>query len=426
MATTPPTSATPLRLRPRPEWGAFLPLAKSLDRTNLTASHVLTYPQIDLAGDLVEPDGGRWADRPYVNYEHDAGADIGTGSVSLKSFPDGDARVTLPVGKTTFHDSDLGHQAFRLVEAGVLGGASLEFTPGDKTVLGKSLLERRPAYHFRTWDGLGWALCRNPINTDARLLPDSLGKAVSWLRDGRIDGKPLDGVIRKALQPLAPLAAKKPPTATVPRSVKAMDYSDPPMDAPVADTPTDTPPADEPPADADADTAPEIADAYDAAQAASDVAEKLRERAAKTLDDKTRKVFERMADDFDSSAEDLVAHAEMLEAKLSGREPAGEADEGDGAGEAAGDEPADEPTEKALRPVPRPLKKAADGRIQTKSGFRTRRNFLLADARPAAKARPAGDDDAVDAVEAILAEAHAHRREAARARRHARGHGRTH
>ena len=50
--------------------GYSRPVLKSIDAAALTATAILTYPEIDYAGDWVQPDGGEWGADPYVNVEH--------------------------------------------------------------------------------------------------------------------------------------------------------------------------------------------------------------------------------------------------------------------------------------------------------------------------------------------------------------------
>lgn len=248
-----------------------------------TATAVLTYPAPDLDGDFVRPDGGRWAARPFVNWNHDI--PVGTGRVVLKALEDGGATHVVPVGTTRFAEraSDLAGvsrvrrdpetnkpvgtypldeclraaaDVWELVDREVATGVSIEFVPAGPRgeaywpLPGRSAVSGRPSYHFERWDGLGWAHAPEPINRSAGLVIDDLpavGKALRIAETGRFpSGRQITETVRKAFDPLLSLPrrvvaaggwAGGPRDQTTPQPVveKAMDEpvvpETPPADA---------------------------------------------------------------------------------------------------------------------------------------------------------------------------------------------------
>jgi hypothetical protein len=384
----PPTATTAAhRSAPRPEWAALV--KKAADHQRLTVTALLTYPQVDLDGEVVDPAGGTWAANPYVNVEHDPACVVGTGAVAMKAVRVGNETLTLPFGTTTFRDDHLGRQAFRLVAEDVLSGVSLEFEPLARTPIGKSLLRGRTAYRYDRWRGLGWAHCAHPINPDARTLPDSVGKALGVLRDGRLAGAPLDPVIRKALSPY--LAASRSVTVRV---GKSMDYDDPMAAPPVdATAPADAPMPDEAAPEAD-DTPPTAKAAYDAAQALTDAAQMIRDAVQRSEHLKGKAKLVKLADSLEADAAEASAVGDMVMSDVGGDEPEPDADAP--ADEPGADAPADdappesdeEKEEKSFSRFIKPIRKAADGSIQTRTGYAPRRFRLadLSDPDPVAKA----------------------------------------
>lgn len=218
-----------------------------VDPGRMTVRGATTYPDFDLDGDFVRPDGGDWSEYPkdpLVNYEHVVR--VGRGRIDMLAgsavFPGDPVAKShrIPVLTTTFFQSvgdlsglplgglkpaealEASEQTFRLIESGHLRGLSLEFHPvhGCYRVIGKSLLKRRPAYDFQNWVGVGVAHCARGVNPKAGLTPHlksmaaagrlELPPEVNELRTiaerGRFPGgKPLCPVIRKSLRWLAEL-----------------------------------------------------------------------------------------------------------------------------------------------------------------------------------------------------------------------------
>ena len=382
----------------RPDVPCGRVVAKSVDTARMTVTSVLTYPATDWDGDFVRPDGGDWDSRfkahPQVSWWHED--PVGRGSVELKSIPVGDGRANVPVGVTSFfqRESDtaglslvtrkLGdytpvgkltprqavetaEDAFRLVEAGLAPGVSLEFDPVEMWETGrKSLRLRRPGRHYERWTALGWGHTPEPANPGAQVLSDSVGKAIRAVQTGRHPGgKPIGEIVLKSLTRWAATLPTR-ATVTVPRTVeKAMDELTPPGPGdPVADPVPGT----EPP-ESTSDSPPEITEAYDGAQMLADVAQQLRDRSGKSLHAKTRKVFAKIADDIDSYAEDLIAHAEDAEGELNSG-ASDTAPKGDD--ESGGDEPPDDETPE-LKSLPRKLERRSDGSVVLKSAYKPKR-----------------------------------------------------
>ena len=237
---------------------------------------ILTYPEPDMDGDFVRPDGGEWVRRPFVNWDHQI--PIGTGRVVLKALTDNGKSHTLPVGRTLFAQTArqldgidrtrrdpvtnrvvgkwpideclaVAEDVWRLVDSGTAVGVSVEFLPVGKKGVGwwqlptRSPINNRPSYHFDSWKGLGWAHAPEPVNRSAALLeldgevPDSFRKAISLAETGRFPGgRQCTETVRKAFLPLLEV-----PRKTVARGgwdnqkhtpvTKAMDETAPPPDA---------------------------------------------------------------------------------------------------------------------------------------------------------------------------------------------------
>lgn len=182
-----------------------------------------------------------------------------------------------------------------------------------------------------------------------------------------------------------------------------------PLDAP--------PPADEGPADdaPGADTTPTAQAAYTLAQGLSDLAGSVGGMLAKGEHVKGRKAVKKLLDKLTGLADEAAGVAEMVEADTADDEPADDADadpdDTDTYADDGADEPADDDEREPADEPPAPVRKAADGRLLTKSGFRPLR-FRVSDLRPVPvpvrKAAPPAADAAKRAEIARI------RREAAR------------
>lgn len=383
---------------------------------------VLTYPIVDAEGDFIQPDGGDWSKypaNPKVDWLH--GIPVGRGSVELKALKIDGQEWKLPVGTTRFFrtDADLAGidlrihdqhgaptnksfargecvhaaaQAKQLVLADLATGVSIELNPHEsgRSVLGKSLLRGRPAYHFKSWDGLGWAhtMPGAQVNPGAQ----TVAKALELGRSGKLpDGTAMLPTIRKAFDSL--LAANPKPKSVVGGFVeKSMDYQPEPAM-------TDEPP---PPDDmATQDTGPPTAKAaYDAAQGCTDLATAIRDAVKASEHLKGKAKLLKLADELESVAEDASAVGDMVTSDVGGDdgdpETTDDSDEepADESGADDADDPDDKPekkkTEKAF--VVKPIQKADDGRLITATGYAPRR-FRYADLKPVEKADPTPDAD---------------------------------
>jgi hypothetical protein len=217
---------------------------KSLQQSGLVTS-LLTYPEPDMQGDYVAPDGGDWSLHDtelgrVVNYDH--GTPIGRAvdrdgsyGVTMQVMEIGGTNYRLPLGVTTFFETaqdanglvkpgkqtanalKVAEQARRLIEDGVVTGVSLEFQPDQRfpksmRQRGDSPLEDRPAFHFAKWVGLGWAHTLMPVNPNAQvLLPDAvIEKSIRYAHLGRVGAASFAEPIRKSFAPF--LQIKRPAT----------------------------------------------------------------------------------------------------------------------------------------------------------------------------------------------------------------------
>lgn len=218
--------------------------AKSLDRGRRVIKSILTTHDKDLEGDRVNPTGGVWRDRPFVNWEH--GVLIGAGSVEIVSrkgmlYPLGTSDLFQsatdikgvdltryddqfrPVGRwnpdTVLEAAD---DARRLIEADIATGVSIEFLPIRANPNGGlvSATGHHKPTDFHEWEGLGWAHTVRPINPGAHTI--IIDKAIRIAETGRLPGgKPLCSVIRKSFDRFKAI-----PRPALVRVEKAMDELD--------------------------------------------------------------------------------------------------------------------------------------------------------------------------------------------------------
>ncbi len=311
---------------PRILFGPTRPVVAKAASVRVSPEAVLTYPQRDLQGDYIDPEGGEWSEFErngrVVNFDH--GPPVGTGVVGTKSIPVNGERVNVPTGVTTFFEkaADLrglkllkrdargsvvglwdadtclryAEQVAPLVADGTLNGVSLEFRVAGPEglafkAIGQSPFADRPAYHVWAWNGVSWAAaCHVPVNPDAGYDGPRIEKAFKIVHESPNLFDPA-GLIRKSLTPLANLALKpgrtvapvrstRMATATHPRLLKkAEDYVPPPGD--VMDTQDVPPPAEDAPAEPPAgDMKPTPAALFQLAQSVMDAADMGEQMAA--------------------------------------------------------------------------------------------------------------------------------------------------
>lgn len=234
---------------------------------------LLTYPGEDADGDLVNPAGGLWEDRPYlVNVEHLC--PVGTAAVALRTLKSLPGHV-LPVGTTTFGTTEAFFRGLPLggyspaqcvdeaagtavlVRKGVMTGVSLEFTPIQFKSRGKSPRWDRPAYDVATWEPLAYAHCVQPVQHHARLLLKAVplaDAALDFARTAAASGRFPGGAVISPVcrKSLATLVAGLPRPPAAARGVTPGGPAVPtliPKALPADDTDDEYLPADEVPAD---------------------------------------------------------------------------------------------------------------------------------------------------------------------------------
>lgn len=397
MSDTPRVTVT---TAPRPEWL----VVKALDPVKLTVTSRLTIPEKDLDGDIVVPGGCRWDDsRLVVDIDHDPQKVVGRGTVVMKADPDySDPRLLLPHGTTHFSRNALGVQAFELVRAGIMTGVSIEFLPITKKAIGPSLT-RGVAYRYEDYHLRGWTHCLNcpPVQQGAKVLPETVGKALDILNAGKIGNDPLQPIIRKALSVYRDYP--RPASVSVPRQVvKAMDdqYPDPTAAPPVdAMPPADVPPEDD-------GTTPTAKVGYDLAQGLADLIARSRDELKKGEHVKGKAKLTKELDDLEARIAKVSAIADGVVSDVGGADGNPATPDTDEDAEPDADESGGESDADADDTIPkaRTLKKAADGMIVTPTGYQPTRLgvYKAGSFAPLAPARPraAGQD-----ADALLAEA---------------------
>lgn len=346
----------------------------------MSVTAVLTAPGVDLAGDIVHPQGLDFAEHraaPWNDLEHN-GNPVGWARKSLSQpgapygvrFLDLDG-MRLPVGTTWFDPSDrLSSQVFALCERDALPGVSVEFRPLPG--LFKSLGE--PARIPRTWPKdaceffkvsvVRWTHCARPVNEGALTVTKSLAATdplLSILSAGRVGSEQLHPVITKSL------AQYLPPRRLV-RVEKAMDENETVYDdaAPevASPEPEEMPEDDGMPnngVDAKYKLAQDLLDAADAYSAAMDSSDSP----------ELHKLCAKFCAKINAIAEEIKGAADSHDSKLQAMK--GGEDE-----PAEAEEPAevdmdtdDEGVLKAVRPVYRKSLKKARGKRFSKSEIAT-------------------------------------------------------
>jgi len=309
-----------------------------VDARAMSVSAVLTYPGVDLAGDVVWPSGIDFASHrrdPWIDLEHD-GNRVGWArpsldrpgdyGVSWKSLPIDGTYHRLPVGTTHFdHRDRLGSQVFALIAEDALPGVSLEFrpVPGYLKALGRSPLENRSAYEFFKADVVRWTHCARPVNEGALTLTKSQtepDKLLSILSAGRVGSEQLHPTILKSLARYIPTPNKR----TV-RVEKAMDEDDPTTmyddEAPEE--------AGEPAAD-EGTGAPTVQAHYDCSQGIIDLCDQAEQQLQASEHLKGKQYLLKQIEKLRSVAEDMKANGDKIDGELSGgtdetdEEPTGE------------------------------------------------------------------------------------------------------
>jgi len=350
------------------------------DPSALTATALLTSPEIDYEGDWVQPDGGVWEPDLYVRtgvpVDRAHGEKIGRGTVEMmkKSF-DGKEWI-VPIGTTYFTKGNrLSEQTFRLVNDDIMTGVSLEFRPLVAKSMGhRAALSNRDAMRYDRWHAYGWAHDIQPINANARtLLPEveqkalvRIEKAIKIAESGRYGSEYQHPLIVKSFSALVP----KPKYVRV---EKAMDETLAP-EGMIGDAPDM----------GGSDTYPTAAAAFDFAQAISDACDAAEAGIGNGEHVKGIGKLRKLIEDVRSYADDSSAIGEMVEADLDGKM--------DTEGEAADDTTTETEDNEmdAADDDEGPVEKAVfrKGVLITKSGYVPKR-FRASDFKPAAIAEPA-------------------------------------
>lgn len=349
----------------------------SVDTSECTSTALLSYPEHDLAGDLVIPEGIDFIPHmssPGVDIEHRRDPAFGDATVGVAVNKSGEYRGRhvvlkcddgksrpLPVGTTHFDSANkLQMQAFALVERDVLPDVSLEFVP-DMTCaksLGRSPLEARNAYEFGRVSVVRWTLCAKGVCPSATVLKAvHLDPLRSVLSAGRIGAEPLHPTIKKALSHYLPSRTTTVTSGYTPAETKAMDsYAPPASDAPVD---TEAPPED--------DSAPAlggVAAMYAKVQALLDCVTQ-NESDMETSDSPDLRAFmEKIRGKVSAIAEEIKGRADKHDAKLNGEKEEGEekddkeSDSDDSDDESPDMDTEDDGTLKAVRQPYKPILKA--------------------------------------------------------------------
>lgn len=299
----------------------------SVDSRELTSTALLSYPERDLAGDIVLPEGIdfiRHMRSPGVDVEHrrDPGfgaATVGTAVNSSGEYrgrhvvlkcEDGTSRP-LPVGTTHFdRNSKLQMQAFALVEREILPDVSLEFVP-DMTCaksLGKSPLEPRDAYEFGRVSVVRWTLCARGVCPSATVLKSVHDPLRSVLSAGRIGSEPLHETIKKALSHYLPSGKSTTVASGYVEKADMNEYGD--TSAPV-DTPAD---------DSSPGATPTAQTAYDAAQTLTDVCERIKAGVKSSEHKAGKNKLVKLCDAIEGLVEKFMATGDQVAADVNGDE----------------------------------------------------------------------------------------------------------
>jgi hypothetical protein len=375
----------------------------SVDTKQLTSTAVLSYPEPDLAGDIVIPEGMDFSPHsldPRVDLEHRrdpafGDATVGWARTTCKApggyytvrpvnLECGKAVRPLPVATTHFDSSSrLETQAFAMVERDVLPAVSVEFIPDMQFAksLGRSPLEPRDAYEFGKCRVVRYTLCAKGVCPSALV-----AKAVAYdplrsvLSAGRIGGEELHPTIKKALAHYTP---GKPNTVrggyapTVEKADMADEYPAAPDAAPEAEA-------------APEDTAPAlggVAAKYKYVQAVQDALAAYTEDMKSSDSPELRAKAEKFQAKGQAHIEEVKACADAHDAKLNGGEDDDDGEEGD---EPDSDTETDMSTDedgtlKAVRQPYKPFLKACRAKRFTIA------EINKAEAKPEVPAAPEGD-----------------------------------
>ena len=171
----------------------------SVDVKNMSITAIISTPDEDRSGDIVEPMGGDFVDysrNPVVFFNH------------ATDFPQPIAKSQDETGLTVWPSEEgvvaegffsqtlpFARQIFCLWNEGILRAASINFIPTEATVRRGTGAEDRPGLHITQWKLLEWSVVGIPDN------PYAIAKA---LHRGKLDGSPIDDSILRLLKRHAP------------------------------------------------------------------------------------------------------------------------------------------------------------------------------------------------------------------------------
>jgi len=376
----------------RVTWGVT-PINKAV-ADNWSVRAVLTLPILDLAGDLVRPDGldfsphaaDPWVDLEHGRTEHDR-RPVGWARKSLHrpgapysvEWADldvpGVGTCRLPVGTTYFdRDDPLQRQVYELIRQDALPGVSLEFLPIESRVIAnQSPLEPRPAYEFLKARVLRWSHCVEPVNPGAltvlKSVPPSVEVIAKAVRDRRVGDEPIDPYLEHVLKSLhleerQVQRGNKTFITQLLREDRTMPDDDdrstayePDPDGPDTDDADAGEPDDSPPNNG-------VSALYAHVQTLLDACEQLEEDLESTDNPDLYKAGQELCEQTRDLAEKIKAVADEHDSKLQSLKSGSSEPETEGTDE-AGDISTDrEGMLKAVRPVYRDVLKAARGRVK--------------------------------------------------------------
>lgn len=174
----------------------------TLDTSLCIATYTISTPAVDQDGDILVPEGclphlDRYASNPVVLWSHELECPPVAQSINPQT-----KALSLTADANRVRASAWFHcltqesaQAWALVEAGVLRGASVGFD----AVPGKMERIAGGGTRFIEWQPLEWSICTIPVN------PEALVEAVNrkW------DGKALSPMLLKSLRKRLPVETKK-------------------------------------------------------------------------------------------------------------------------------------------------------------------------------------------------------------------------
>lgn len=142
----------------------YTPEVKAVNERESEVTHIITTASLDRQGDVVEPGGADVANflrNPVVLADHDYSIHSIIGRASKLEISKEGITAT-----TTFAKTDLGQQAFALVQSGMARGWSIGFRPIEHESI-KDEKGNLKGFRFKKWELLEYSLVAIPANPDA-------------------------------------------------------------------------------------------------------------------------------------------------------------------------------------------------------------------------------------------------------------------